>query len=101
MVLGLSHEQQHQELALTDIKHAFFSNPLHPAYRPTVRAQERIQRLSAFEWRCFEGGVTEIGHSPNCDDPLDFSFDNETPRHRVFLGAIPNRKPQRYLSRVP
>ena len=84
VVLGLSHEQQHQELALTDIKHAFFSNPLHPAYSPSVRAQERIHPLSAFEWRSFEGGVTEIGHSPNCDDPLDFSFDNETPRHRVF-----------------
>jgi ergothioneine biosynthesis protein EgtB len=85
VTLGLSHEQQHQELALTDIKHAFFSNPLHPAYRCVGLPKGRTDAAPAAGWRSHEGGITEIGYSPNANDPLDFCFDNESPRHRVFL----------------
>ncbi|MCA9549380.1 MAG: ergothioneine biosynthesis protein EgtB [Myxococcales bacterium] len=76
--LGLHHEQQHQELLLMDIKHAFFQNPLFPAYRP--RAPEPAAAPSPQGWVEVEGGLVEIGHAGE-----GFSFDNETPRHRVFL----------------
>lgn len=85
IVVGLNHEQQHQELVLTDIKHAFFSNPLRPAYRSGVLRLARNHRVPALRWLHFEGGLTEIGHSPNPDDPFDFCFDNESPHHRVYL----------------
>jgi ergothioneine biosynthesis protein EgtB len=84
-MLGLNHEQQHQELMLTDIKHAFFLNPLHPAYDAVPLMGE--VGISPFElvWRDFCGGLVEIGYSPDTRDSLDFCFDNETPRHRVYL----------------
>jgi ergothioneine biosynthesis protein EgtB len=85
IVLGLSHEQQHQELALSDIKHAFFSNPLRPAYRPGTLSDDRAHPAPKFLWHAFRGGLAEIGYSLDKDDPLDFCFDNETPRHRVYL----------------
>jgi ergothioneine biosynthesis protein EgtB len=85
IVLGLSHEQQHQELALTDIKHAFFSNPLRPAYRSDALPKDRAHPLPELGWLNFEGGLSEIGCLPGAEDPLDFCFDNETPRHRVHL----------------
>ena len=85
IVLGLNHEQQHQELALTDLKHAFFSNPLRPSYRSCALPKDRTREVATLEWHDHEGGVTEIGYSPNAGNPLDFSFDNETPRHRVYL----------------
>ena len=84
IVLGLCHEQQHQELALTDIKHAFFSNPLRPAYRSGALPKHR-PHAPKLRWLNFDGGLTEIGYSPKADDPFDFCFDNETPRHRVYL----------------
>ncbi len=77
ILLGLHHEQQHQELILTDIKHAFFSNPLLPAYRaqaPTLRAEMSLDGIS------LPGGVSLIGH-----DGSGFAFDNESPRHQVLL----------------
>lgn len=85
ILLGLHHEQQHQELALTDIKHAFFTNPLRPSYESAALPEERDHPLPKLQWLNFEGGLTEIGHSSNVDDLLDFCFDNETPRHRVYL----------------
>jgi ergothioneine biosynthesis protein EgtB len=85
ITLGLNHEQQHQELALTDIKHAFFTNPLRPAYRSCALPKGHPYPIPTFTWHNHEGGVTDIGYSPNAGDPLDFSFDNETPRHRVYL----------------
>ena len=88
IMLGLSHEQQHQELALTDIKHAFFSNPLHPAYQPGGLSKEGAQPATEFRWFDSEGGLAEIGYSPNSDDPLDFCFDNESPRHRAYLAPF-------------
>ena len=76
--LGLHHEQQHQELMLTDIKHVFSVNPLRPAYheRPTAAASQ-APRLS---WLPFEGGLHDIGHAGD-----GFAYDNETPRHRFYL----------------
>jgi ergothioneine biosynthesis protein EgtB len=77
---GLNHEQQHQELILTDIKHAFSLNPLRPVFhdRPPAQARE-----SQSQWCTFYEGIREIGH-----DGIEFAFDNETPRHRVFLNSF-------------
>jgi len=94
IVLGLNHEQQHQELALTDIKHAFFSNPLRPCYAAPPLSKEAPAPAPALRWHGFNGGLIEIGYPLQAADPLDFCFDNETPRHRVFLDPfqIANRK---------
>jgi ergothioneine biosynthesis protein EgtB len=76
--LGIAHEEQHQELLLTDVKHAFFSQPLRPAYGPApARAAGAAPRL-AFVPR--DGGVREVGAGPQ-----GFAFDNERPRHRALL----------------
>jgi ergothioneine biosynthesis protein EgtB len=85
IMLGLNHEQQHQELALTDIKHAFFSNPLRPSYRSAPLAEESGHLVPKLSWHSFNGGLIEIGYLPRTGNPLDFCFDNETPRHRVYL----------------
>ena len=76
--LGCSHEQQHQELLLTDLLHAFSCNPLKPAYHP-YRPAPATQPAS-LRWIDFEGGIREIGH-----DGSGFAFDCEGPRHRVLL----------------
>jgi ergothioneine biosynthesis protein EgtB len=85
IVLGLNHEQQHQELVLTDIKHAFFSNPLRPSYETTALAEESDHPIPKLRWHSFDGGLTEIGHPACAANHLDFCFDNETPRHKVYL----------------
>jgi ergothioneine biosynthesis protein EgtB len=77
--LGINHEQQHQELILTDIKHALAQNPLRPAYRDGV-AQGSSPAAPALEWSFYPGGLEWIGH-----DGRGFAFDNEGPRHRVYL----------------
>jgi ergothioneine biosynthesis protein EgtB len=79
--LGLHHEQQHQELLLTDIKHLFSFNPLHPAYQSAPKANNRL--ASPLFWHRYEEGLYQIGHDDN-----GFCFDNEQPRHRVFLKAF-------------
>ncbi|HUE03950.1 MAG TPA: hypothetical protein VMR62_30635 [Bryobacteraceae bacterium] len=61
IMLGLNHEQQHQELMLTDIKHALFSNPLRPAYDAAPLAGARDVSPSEFMWHRFHDRVTEIG----------------------------------------
>jgi ergothioneine biosynthesis protein EgtB len=76
--LGLHHEQQHQELLLTDVKHLLFQNPLRPAYAPAL-APGRPSAPS-LAWTPYPGGVQEIGH-----EGRGFAFDNECPRHRVFV----------------
>jgi ergothioneine biosynthesis protein EgtB len=76
--LGLNHEQQHQELLLTDIKHAFAANPLAPAYGPPPR--DAGASASKLAWIDMTGGNHVIGHS---DD--GFAFDNEGPAHEVLL----------------
>lgn len=88
--LGIQHEQQHQELILTDILNLFARNPLRPAYRP--HRTVHLARLGApppLSWVCFEGGVVQIGHSGE-----GFAFDNEGPRHHVLL------RPFRLASRL-
>jgi ergothioneine biosynthesis protein EgtB len=77
--LGLNHEQQHQELLLTDIKHLFASNPLQPAL-VDAPYRRRKQALPAPRWQKLAGGIHEIGAGDG-----GFAFDNETPRHRVLL----------------
>ena len=79
---GLQHEQQHQELILTDVKHLFSLNPLLPAFRVTVSTAAEYQTRGTVEakWIEYDGGVRETGHSGN-----GFAYDNELPRHRVFL----------------
>jgi ergothioneine biosynthesis protein EgtB len=79
IALGLQHEQQHQELILTDIKHAFGSSPLRPAYRPREHGCTAAG-ASPLGWVDQAEGVREIGHAGD-----GFAFDNEGPRHRVFL----------------
>ncbi len=78
MELGLQHEQQHQELMLTDVLHLLSCNPLMPVYsdaRPVLR-----EAAAPLQWHAFDGGVVEIG-----DDGSGFCFDNELPKHRQFL----------------
>jgi ergothioneine biosynthesis protein EgtB len=88
ILLGLNYEQQHQELALTDIKHAFFSNPLSPSYKePSLESQSRDTILK-LRWQSIQGGLIEIGHPVNLQDPMSFCFDNETPRHKTYLEAF-------------
>jgi ergothioneine biosynthesis protein EgtB len=77
--LGLHHEQQHQELLLTDLKYNFACNPLRPAYIPPD-APPQVQAASVPQWVSFPEGVYWIGH-----DGLGFAFDNESPRHRCFV----------------
>ncbi len=76
--LGLHHEQQHQELMLTDIKHVFSRNPLFPAYTEESIGEGGPGEPAQF--MDFGEGVFQVGHSGS-----DFAFDNESPRHRVFL----------------
>ncbi len=79
--IGCHHEEQHQELLLTDIKHVFFSDPLKPVYfQPEPRERRDAPDLG---WVFFEAGVTEIGHSGE-----GFGFDCEGPRHRIFLESF-------------
>lgn len=80
--LGLNHEQQHQELMLTDIKHALSCNPLYPAYidgATTTADSEEVHQLPPMRWEKFQGGLQSIGHQGE-----DFAFDNEAPRHQVY-----------------
>ncbi|MCK7575196.1 MAG: ergothioneine biosynthesis protein EgtB [Chromatiales bacterium] len=80
--IGLNHEQQHQELLVTDIKHHFAHNPLRPAYRadlPTTTPSAP----APLQWLDFEGGLIEVGAEGE-----GFHYDNEVPRHRVFVAPF-------------
>ncbi len=79
ITLGINHEQQHQELILTDIKHALSLNPLRPAYRDDLTTPGGGDAPPR-SWVTFTGGLHRIGH-----DGEGFAFDNEGPRHRVHL----------------
>ncbi len=79
--IGLHHEQQHQELLLTDIKHVFSVNPSYPVYRPHTPAM--AVSVPAPAWVDFDEGLYEIGY-----DGDGFFYDNEGPRHRFFLNAF-------------
>jgi ergothioneine biosynthesis protein EgtB len=77
VTLGLQHEQQHQELILTDVKHLLAQSPLYPVYTDAEPAAAVAQEA---QWIAFDGGLADIGH-----DGSGFCFDNELPRHRVWL----------------
>ena len=79
--LGLQHEQQHQELMLTDVKHLLAQNPLYPAY--AAEALAASPAAPPLEWLPFEGGLAEIGHKGD-----GFCFDNELPRHRTYVAPF-------------
>ena len=84
IALGLQHEQQHQELIVTDMLHALAANPGHAPFArrwPHVPAPAR-----ALHWLGFDGGMVESGHDAARDGA--FCFDNETPRHRAFLAPF-------------
>ena len=78
MEIGIHHEQQHQELLLTDVKHVFWVNPLRPAYRPARPPADAA--AVPMRWVHFDGGVLEVGHAGD-----GFAFDNESPRHKAYL----------------
>jgi ergothioneine biosynthesis protein EgtB len=77
LVLGLNHEQQHQELILTDVKYVLAGNALHPVYRAALPSEGVSP---AAEWLTFPAGLAMIGHEGDT-----FAFDNESPRHRLYL----------------
>ncbi len=81
IVLGLNHEQQHQELMLTDLKHIFAQNPLHPRYRDL--SPPRPHAVADISWISVDKGIYHIGNSGN-----GFAYDNEYPRHQVLLQAF-------------
>ncbi len=76
--LGLQHEQQHQELMMTDVLHLLSCNPLQPAYAETPQLVTKL--ASELQWLSFDGGIVHIGH-----DEQGFCFDNEMPVHRQFI----------------
>src|SRR5208282_2458609 len=78
VVLGINHEQQHQELILTDVKHLLSLNPLLPSYY-AVQSRHSTA-IDAIKWIDFDEGMVEIGYGGN-----GFCFDNETPRYRQYL----------------
>ena len=81
--LGCHHEQQHQELLLTDILHLFSENPLHPAYAPPPRGPRAVAAASAVTYTAYEPGVVDIGHGG-----AGFAFDCEGPRHPQMRPAF-------------
>jgi ergothioneine biosynthesis protein EgtB len=89
VTLGLHHEQQHQELIVTDIKHALSCNPLQPAYRERESAAGPAGEAPRLRWVDLPGGTLSVGHAGR-----GFAFDNEGPRHRVLLS------PSRLASRL-
>jgi ergothioneine biosynthesis protein EgtB len=87
LVLGVHHEQQHQELLITDIKHLFAQNPLHPVFRPgrdsALRPQDVAARPRPYQFIDFEQTTAEIGHNGR-----GFAYDNEGPRHQALVPAF-------------
>lgn len=81
--LGCHHEQQHQELLLTDILHLFAQNPLHPAYEDAEPLAVEPNGSDTLGFVTFAGGLVEMGH-----DGEGFAFDCEGPRHRLFIGPF-------------
>ncbi len=81
VILGLNHEQQHQELLLTDIQHSFSFNPLSPAIAEPLSKQQHPGEL---QWVDFPGGITSLGLTAE-QHQRGFAFDNETPRHQHLL----------------
>lgn len=90
-LLGLHHEQQHQELLVTDIKGNFGLNPLAPAYEGADMERALQDACDPLEFLEFEGGLVSIGVAPEREEAVAFSgfvFDNESPRHKVYLNPF-------------
>jgi ergothioneine biosynthesis protein EgtB len=93
VALGLEHEQQHLELAATDIKHAFFTNPLQPAYLAAAHAAPDTI-APPVDWITYSPGyplrpgIIEVGITPDPKSVDSFAFDNETPRHSVYVAPF-------------
>ena len=91
LVLGVQHEKQHQELMLTDIKYNFYSNPLCPAYHSDFRIVDKEHSVKASEplqFLHYDGGSLEYfghNHGKNEEGGDEFCYDNEMPRHKVYL----------------
>jgi len=86
LVLGINHEQQHQELIITDVKNGLWTNPLRPAYRPTSEGSDAASaaaQSSHLDWSNFREGVYPVGFEGE-----GFTFDNEGPPHDVCLGPF-------------
>ncbi|MEQ9548562.1 MAG: ergothioneine biosynthesis protein EgtB [Coleofasciculus sp. G3-WIS-01] len=82
IILGLNHEQQHQEFLLTNIKHIFGNNPLRPVYNPNLPIPPAPSVVKPLDWLNYPAQLYEIGHNDE-----GFAFDNEQPRHQVYLQA--------------
>ena len=80
VTLGLHHEQQHQELILTDVLHLFWQNPLRPAYHQQAVEPVPSSNAQDLDWLTIDAGIVHIGHQGT-----GFCFDNELPRHRQYL----------------
>lgn len=80
--VGLNHEQQHQELMLTDIKHVFANNPLKPAYQE--KALPVVTNVSDMQWQSHSGGLLSIGNNGDSG----FCYDNEMPVHQTFVAPF-------------
>jgi ergothioneine biosynthesis protein EgtB len=80
LTLGLNHEQQHQELIVTDVKNGLYANPLRPAYKVNVDSKRGASSTPSLKWQSFPGGVYPVGFEGD-----GFAFDNEGPRHNVYL----------------
>lgn len=76
--IGIHHEQQHQELLMTDLKYMFSQNPLDIAYKEVERPH--VKSVPELSWTSFGEGVYEVGHEGN-----DFGYDNEFPRHKTYI----------------
>ncbi len=83
IVLGMNHEQQHQELIVTDVKNGLWANPLHPGYRNPADPKTARSETTSPDWRSFPEGVYAVGFEGS-----GFAFDNERPRHNVYLEAF-------------
>src|SRR5207247_5530384 len=91
LVLGRHHEQQHQELLITDIKHVFAQNPLYPVFRSgrarhSVRAEERTAtptRRGPYRFLDFDEQIVAIGHNGRC-----FAYEKEGPQHQALIPAF-------------
>jgi len=84
ITLLINHEQQHQELMLTDLKHALFQNPTYPEYKPNSRSSLRNLYIDQpLTWIEFEAGLYDVGHQDE-----SFHFDNEGPQHKYYLESF-------------
>ena len=87
MTLGINHEQQHQELLMTDLKYILSINPLHPVYNSKNPYAKNFNKEPNTTYAALDGGLIEVGHTGN-----SFAFDNEMPAHKVFVNPFKIRK---------